>query len=278
MTPRVGRPTGKGAPSRDGQSSDIAEGVGIMRSLIAGNWKMNSLLVDGLERVGAIAARADGANVCDVLLCPPATLLGELAARLRESAILLGAQDCHAEVGGAFTGDVSAPMLADIGCSHVIVGHSERRRGHGETDALVAAKARAAHDAGLVAIVCLGESAEQRDAGKAGDIVREQLRRSVPPSADGSNTIVAYEPVWAIGTGDTATPDDVAAMHRTLREDLLNVLGDGGAGVRLLYGGSVNAGNAVDLLAIPDVDGALVGGASLNADAFWKIVESGRTT
>ena len=237
---------------------------------------MNGLLADGRERAGVIAARAGGADVCDILLCPPATLLGELAARLRGSPVMLGAQDCHAEAGGAFTGDIAAPMLADLGCSHVIVGHSERRRDHGETDASVAAKASAVHDAGLAAIVCLGESAEQRDAGGARDVVRGQLRASVPRSADSTNTIVAYEPVWAIGTGDTATPDNVAALHRNLREDLLDILGDDGAGIRLLYGGSVNAGNAAELLAVPDVDGALVGGASLNVDEFWAIVESGR--
>ncbi|MBC6439406.1 MAG: triose-phosphate isomerase [Rhodospirillales bacterium] len=250
-----------------------------MRSLIAGNWKMNGLRGDGRERAEALRKRVAGAEVCDVLICPPATLLSELAGVLDGSAVALGAQDCHVSASGAFTGDLAAPMLADIGCSHVIVGHSERRRDNREGDADVAAKASAAHDAGLTAIICIGESAEERDGGRALDVVRGQLEGSLPAGATSANTVVAYEPVWAIGTGNTATPNDVAAMHDALRAALVERLGnEQGGGIRLLYGGSVNADNVAELLAVPHVNGTLVGGASLKVDAFWTIVENGATS
>jgi triosephosphate isomerase len=246
-----------------------------MRSLVAGNWKMNGRLDDARERARALCAKAQDGMPCDVVVCPPATLIAPLAAELAQVAIGLGAQDCHAEDSGAFTGDIAAPMLAELGCTHVIVGHSERRRDHSETDALVAAKASAAHRAGLVAIICLGESAEERQEGRAREVVATQLAGSLPAEASSGNTVIAYEPVWAIGTGNTATPDDVAEIHDLLRNRLTASMGDDGAQVRLLYGGSVNAGNADQLLSVPHVNGALVGGASLKPDDFWAIVAAG---
>ncbi|MDA1071984.1 MAG: triose-phosphate isomerase [Proteobacteria bacterium] len=248
---------------------------GPMRALIAGNWKMNGLRADAAERFAAFRERAAAATPpCDVLICPPAPLIADAAAALAGSGLLWGGQDCHAEDKGAFTGDVAAPLLADLGCSHVIVGHSERRGGHGESDTVIAAKAAAAHRAGLVAIVCLGESAEERAQGRAAAVVASQLAGSLPPSADGANTVVAYEPIWAIGTGNTATPADVAEIHGLLRDELESRLGEAGTAVRLLYGGSVNAANAHELLRVPHVNGALVGGASLKPGDFWTIVEA----
>jgi triosephosphate isomerase len=245
------------------------------RHLIAGNWKMNGLKADGIERVERLAAMAETSPpVAEVLLCPPATLVAVLREGVKESPIVFGGQDCHARQNGAFTGDISAAMLADIGCGYVIVGHSERRRDHGEDDQIVAAKAAAAHDAGLTAIVCVGESKAERDAGRALDVVAGQVRASLPDGANAANTVIAYEPVWAIGTGDTATPGDVAQIHRMIR-DLLEDMAPGQAQrFRILYGGSVNAGNAAELLALADVDGALVGGASLKPEDFWTIVEA----
>ena len=246
-----------------------------MRSLIAGNWKMNGLRADSLERLQALQAMAaKAAPGCDVLVCPPATLIGDAVAALKGAPITVGGQDCHGEDKGAFTGDVAAPMLADIGCSHVIVGHSERRQGHGESDAMVAAKAAAAHRAALVAIVCLGETAQEREQGRAAAVVTGQLAGSLPPSANAANTVVAYEPIWAIGTGNTATPADVAEIHAVLRAELKAMLAGEGEAVRLLYGGSVNAGNAHELLRVPHVNGALVGGASLKPMDFWAIVDA----
>jgi triosephosphate isomerase (TIM) len=246
-----------------------------MRSLVAGNWKMNGLRADARDRARALFAKAGAGLQCDVLICPPATLIETLTAEIGDCGIAIGGQDCHAEDAGAFTGDVAAPMLADLGCSHVIVGHSERRRDHDENNAMVAAKANTAHKAGLVAIICLGESADERAAGNARDVVSSQLKGSVPAGSTATNTVVAYEPVWAIGTGNTATPDDVAEIHHLLRTELQAMLGETGSSVRLLYGGSVNAGNAAELLNVPDVNGALVGGASLKPNDFWTIVEHG---
>ncbi len=248
-----------------------------MRSLIAGNWKMNGLGADAMERAGALAARARHGLPCDLLLCPPATVLSRLSAALAGSGIALGGQDCHDEDQGAFTGDIAAAMLADLGCSHVIVGHSERRRGHGETDAWVAAKAAAAHRAGLVAIVCIGESGEDRAAGRAGTVVRRQLEGSLPANATSTDTVLAYEPVWAIGSGKAATLADIRDMHGSLRARLLAMFGEDGQAFRLLYGGSVSAANAGAILALADVDGALVGGASLDPGAFWRIAQAGRS-
>jgi len=245
------------------------------RHLIAGNWKMNGLRADGFDRIERLlAAAAEKPPTAEVLVCPPATLLSALVERTRGGPIMIGAQDCHMRQSGAFTGDISAAMLADLGCSHVIVGHSERRRDHGETDRIVAEKAAAAHEAGLTAVVCVGESKAERDAGRAVEVVTGQVRASLPPGATASNSVIAYEPVWAIGTGDTATPQDVAEMHKAIRSLLAAVAPDQSAAFRILYGGSVNVGNARDLLAIEDVDGALVGGASLKSEDFWTIVEA----
>ena len=235
------------------------------RPLVAGNWKMNGLAADGLALARALAAAPAGA--AELLVCPPATLLAPVASALSGSRVALGGQDCHAEAAGAHTGDISAAMLADAGCSYVIAGHSERRAGHGETDAMVRAKAAAAHRAGLTAIICVGESAAERDAGRAEAVVAASLLASLPEGARPENTAVAYEPVWAIGTGRTPGVDEVVAVHAALRA----ALGGLGAGTRILYGGSVKPGNAAALLAPDDVDGALVGGASLSAADFLAI-------
>jgi triosephosphate isomerase (TIM) len=241
------------------------------RKLIAGNWKMNGLKADGQALARELARRAGSEKLgCDLVLCPPATLLMPVAEVLAGSAIALGGQDCHSEAAGAHTGDVSAAMLADAGCTHVIVGHSERRTDHNENDALAQAKVAAANAAGLVAIVCIGETAQQRDAGHTLEVVSRQLAGSVPARFDPARLIVAYEPVWAIGTGRTPTVADVAAVHAHIRAILRGKMGEGAA-VRLLYGGSVKPGNARELLHVSDVDGALVGGASLDPDAFWTI-------
>ncbi len=209
------------------------------------------------------------------MVCPPATLLAQARWALTGSHILLGAQDCHALPSGAHTGDLSAEMLADAGASAVIVGHSERRKDHGETDAMVNAKARAAFRAGLTAIICVGETEEQRDQGKTLDIVRQQIEGSVPEEATASNTVIAYEPVWAIGSGVTPTPADIAELHGFIRSELGRLLGKAEIGaVRILYGGSVKPANASELLLVPDVDGALVGGASLTASDFYAILSA----
>lgn len=245
------------------------------RKLIAGNWKMNLLKAEGEALVRALGGSLSGTPepACDVLVCPPFTLLGALAPLCRETGLALGAQDCHAKPSGAFTGDVAAPMLADAGCTHVIVGHSERRSLHAEDNATVKAKAEAALAAGLVAIVCVGETEAERDSGKAEEIVVAQLLASLPQGASAKTLVVAYEPVWAIGTGRTPTVEQVADMHAALRKALGGVLSDA-AGVRLLYGGSVKPGNAAELLAVANVDGALVGGASLSHGDFWAICQS----
>jgi triosephosphate isomerase (TIM) len=236
-----------------------------MRQLIAGNWKMNGLAA-ALGEIEALGG-AVKSPPCDVLVCPPATLIARAAAL--NSGIAIGGQDCHAEVSGAFTGDVSAEMLRDAGATAVIVGHSERRQYHGETDAIVAAKAQAAWRAGLLAIICIGETEAERDAGKAYDICKRQLAGSVPKGATPQNSAIAYEPIWAIGTGKTATTDDIARMHAHIRECLA-------APLRILYGGSVKPSNAKEILALADVGGALVGGASLKASDFIQIVEASR--
>ena len=246
-----------------------------MRKLIAGNWKMNGRLAEGTALAGDLAARAggDGLASCDLLVCPPAQLLHPVKGTLEGSAVALGGQDCHAEEAGAHTGDVSAAMLADIGCSHVIVGHSERRQDHAESDEAVRAKAAAAAGAGLVPIVCVGETDQQRSAGEALAVIERQVRGSLPDVT--GTVVVAYEPVWAIGTGNTAQPSDVAEVHAHIRGLLGDLLGDAaGAGTRILYGGSVKPGNAAELMAVENVDGALVGGASLVADDFWAIAQA----
>jgi triosephosphate isomerase len=242
------------------------------RPLVAGNWKMNGLGASAGELQKIIAgARALGA--VDLMVCPPATLLAGFAALARGSSVALGGQDCHAQSAGAFTGDISAEMLKDAGASAVIVGHSERRRYHGEDDAAVRAKALAARRAGLLAIVCIGETRPERDAGKAQSIVQKQLDGSLPADGEISaeNFALAYEPVWAIGSGVTPTAGDVAEMHAFIRERLAARFGAAGQGIRVLYGGSVKASNAKALMAVDNVDGALVGGASLDAGEFLAI-------
>lgn len=244
------------------------------RKLIAGNWKMNGLTATGRELAqGLVAGLVERPTDCDFLVCPPFHLLTAVAGALSGSAVMLGAQDCHTAEKGAHTGDVSAAMLADTGCSHVIVGHSERRSDHGESDALVRAKAEAALAAGLVPIVCIGETEAQREAGEALAVVGGQIEGSLPDSE--GEIVVAYEPVWAIGSGRTPTPAEVGEVHGHIRGLLQARLGEGpGAAVRILYGGSVKAANAGELLSIANVDGALVGGASLEAEGFRAIGEA----
>jgi len=247
-----------------------------MRPLVAGNWKMNGL-ASSLAELGKLKdALGANAPACDVLVCPPATLIAQAAGTVK-GAFALGGQNCHAEAKGAFTGDISAEMLADAGASYVIVGHSERRQYHGETNDDVAAKTRAAWRAGLKAIICLGESQAQRDAGHATHICQGQLEASVPAQATPANTAIAYEPVWAIGTGRTPTGADIAAMHAHIRTCLTARLGAGAREMLILYGGSVNPGNAAEILNLPEVGGALVGGASLKADDFLKIIAAVRS-
>ena len=242
--------------------------------LIAGNWKMNGLTADGTALARAVAAGAGGLS-CGFVVCPPATLLAPVAAALEGSAVGLGGQDCHPEAKGAHTGDISAAMLADAGCSHVIVGHSERRTDHGETDALVKAKASAGLAAGLTVIVCVGEREAERDAGRTLDVVGAQVKGSLPVGATGRNTVVAYEPVWAIGTGRTPTPDQIQEVHGHIRSVVAAVLGQAAAdAMRLLYGGSMKPSNAAEILALADVDGGLIGGASLVAEDFLAIGKS----
>ena len=238
--------------------------------LIAGNWKMNGLAA-ALDEARAVAAGLGG-TPARVALCPPATLVERMAGALAGSAVLVGGQDCSPEASGAFTGDVSAEMLADAGARLVIVGHSERRAGHGETDAIVAAKARAAIRGGLEPIVCVGETLEQREAGDALKVVTGQVRGSLPVELKGVAFAVAYEPVWAIGTGLTPTTPQIEEVHAAIRATLVEIFGDGGARVPILYGGSVKPSNAVEILHAAEVGGALVGGASLKAADFLGIV------
>ena len=240
------------------------------RGIIAGNWKMNGTRAD-LAEVAALLS-AHPAPGCEMLVCPPATLIAPMAERFAGTALAIGAQDCHPGLPGAHTGDLAASMLADAGASHVILGHSERRRDHGEADALVAAKVLAARAAGLVALLCVGESAEDRRNGRTEAVVGAQLSASLPEGADARNTVIAYEPVWAIGTGRLPADDEITAIHAFLRDSLVRRLGAAGAGIRLLYGGSVGPANAAGILAIPGVDGVLVGGASLKARDFAPIV------
>ncbi|MHA6288634.1 triose-phosphate isomerase [Maricaulis sp. CAU 1757] len=235
-------------------------------TLIAGNWKMHGRRAD-LAFFNEI--RVPEAKSLKVLICPPATLLAASAEAARGTGVLVGGQDCHAETSGAHTGDVSAAMLRDAGASHVIVGHSERRQDHGERDCDVRAKAEAAQAAGLVPIICVGETRDQREAGEAEAVVARQLAGSLPKQANAQHLVIAYEPVWAIGTGLTASVDDVAAMHASIRKHLPDP-----SNTSVLYGGSVKPGNAAELLALVDVDGALVGGASLKPADFNAIIRA----
>lgn len=236
-----------------------------MRQMIAGNWKMNGTLA-GIAGFAEAMKRTPAG--CDLLICPPAPLIAPLRAALGDAPVAVGAQDCAAKRSGPHTGDISADLLAEIGASHVILGHSERRANHGESSSLVREKARAAIAAGLVPIVCVGETEGERDAGEAETVVRAQLAGSL---AEGFAGLVAYEPVWAIGSGKTPSEDDVAAMHAAIRAALKRQLGEAGEAVLILYGGSVKPSNAASLLALPEVGGALVGGASLKAEDFLGI-------
>ena len=243
------------------------------RKLVAGNWKMNGLSAS-LKEVASIIEGAKALPQVELAICPPATLAGAVAGLLRNGPVGLGGQDCHAEVSGAFTGNVSAEMWADIGAKYLIVGHSERRAMHGETDAIVAAKAKAVLRAGLAPIICLGETLAERDAGQTVAVVEKQLAGSVPEEAGKAPFVVAYEPVWAIGTGRTPTTAQVAEVHAMLRKGLEKRFGGTGRTTRLLYGGSVKPDNARELMAVPAVDGALVGGASLKASDFLAIARA----
>jgi triosephosphate isomerase len=246
-----------------------------MRKLVAANWKMNGLKADGVKLARDLAMRAASEKLnSELVICPPATLLISVAEALRNSPVLLGGQDCHAEEKGAHTGDISAAMLKDAGCRYVILGHSERRIAHHESDAEVRAKLAAAQRAGLAAILCVGESEAQRRAGETLAVIERQISNSLPPGLaglDAASLAVAYEPVWAIGSGHTPTPAEVTGVHARIRAQICQILGSRWREVRVLYGGSVKPQNAHDLLAAPEVDGALVGGASLVLDDFWAI-------
>lgn len=237
--------------------------------LIVANWKMNGFTPDGMERAKTLITfvKEENPTAFKLVLCPPVTLAGVIHYLLHGSAISSGGQDCHAQPSGAFTGDISAPMLKDVGCSYVIVGHSERRQYHKETSAEVAAKAKAAHAAGLIAIICVGESDAERMAGQAESVVAGQLKLSLPETVTAENTVVAYEPIWAIGTGKTPSTDDVASMHAFIRAHVP-------ATMPLLYGGSVKGSNAREFLHLANVDGVLVGGASLKVDEFLAIAKA----
>jgi triosephosphate isomerase len=247
------------------------------RPLAAVNWKMNGLFPAGAE-VESLMGRIKAAQpACDVLICPPATLIRPFAGAWGQRGIAFGGQDCHVAEKGAFTGDISAEMIKDAGGDYVIVGHSERRTTYGEGDELVSRKAAAAHRAGLIAIVCVGETLAERDAGKAIDIVSQQVDFSLPTLSTGASTVVAYEPVWAIGTGRTPSSDDIAVMHAAIRGRLTARFGAAGKAFRILYGGSVKPSNAKEILGLPDIDGALVGGASLLARDFDAILDAYRS-
>ena len=249
--------------------------AGVKRKpLVAGNWKMNGLKAEARELKAMIkaAGKAPGYG-CELMICPPATLIAGFSEIARGSTLKVGGQDCHAKAGGAHTGDLSAEMLKDAGAKAVIVGHSERRQDHGETDAVVRAKAEAVRRAGLLAIICIGETLAEREKKKTLEVVGRQLLGSVPDGAVAANTVIAYEPVWAIGTGRTPTLEEIQAVHAAIRGQLADRFGPEGASIRILYGGSVKPDNAGAILPLPDVDGALVGGASLKAVDFMAIAK-----
>ena len=241
-----------------------------IKPLVAGNWKMNGLKASAVE-LDALIEGFDLAAQVETMICPPTTLVAAFAEKASGSAVAIGAQDCHFNVSGAHTGDISAQMLADAGASAVIVGHSERRADHGESNEVVNAKAKAAWEQNLVAIICVGETEAERKSGETLNVVGFQLEGSIPAGATAANTVIAYEPVWAIGTGLTPTADDVAEVHKFMRDELVKAFGAEGGNMRLLYGGSVKPSNAKELMAVANVDGALVGGASLKAADFLGI-------
>lgn len=240
------------------------------RKLAAGNWKMNGTKAS-LGEIETLMAEHASPSV-DVLICPPATLVSALADKAEGHTLAVGAQDCHANEKGAHTGDLGAPMLVDAGASYIITGHSERRADHGESDADVRAKSEAAIGAGAVAVVCIGETLNERESGSTLDVIGGQLEGSVPDNATGANAVIAYEPVWAIGTGKVPTTEQIAEVHAFVRSRLTERFGDEGHAFRILYGGSVKASNADEIFAVADVDGALVGGASLKAADFGPII------
>jgi len=245
-----------------------------MRKLIAGNWKMHGLCSD-LAQIHAVAealGNATGPVAADVLICPPATLLSGAVDAARGTSLMIGGQDCHAVSDGQYTGEISAEMLTDIGCSHVIIGHSERRVQHGETDRVAAEKALAAARAGLVPIICIGESLDEREAGQALYTLATQLEGSLPPDLRNGQFVLAYEPVWAIGTGVPAENDQIAEVHAMLRERLVGLCGPRGDDIAILYGGSMKPDNAADILGLDHVNGGLIGGASLKAESFLALL------
>jgi triosephosphate isomerase (TIM) len=247
------------------------------KPLVAGNWKMNGLMDSAAElfRLDALVKEGQDAG-CEILICPPFTQIVRFAGKMQGGKIMIGAQDCHVSEKGAHTGDISAEIIKDAGASHVIVGHSERRADHNEDNRLIREKTKAAWRAGLVAIVCVGETASEREAGETAAVVEAQLAGSIPQGAAASETIIAYEPVWAIGSGVTPTADDVEMIHGVIRAHLGGRFGDEGGGMRILYGGSVKSTNAAALMGIDNVDGALVGGASLKAEDFNGIIDAYR--
>ncbi len=247
-----------------------------MKKLIAGNWKMNTDAAEACAIASYISDHIsnnpDITAKCDVLLCPPFTYISKVKGICKTSNVLVGAQDCSFHDKGAYTGEISANMLSDIGCDYVIIGHSERRQYHGETDEIISAKAKSAQGAGLISIICVGESESQRDAGEHEAVVKLQLDSSIPDGANAHNTVIAYEPVWAIGTGNTASSEDVFNMHKFIRSELKARFSDGN-NMQILYGGSMKPDNAKELLAIENVDGGLIGGASLKAEQFIEIAQ-----
>lgn len=245
-----------------------------MRVLLAGNWKMNGLRTSLAEIRALNRGLAETPPRGDILVCPPATLIAEAAKAAEGGPVAIGGQDCHPLVSGAFTGDISAEMLRDAGATAVILGHSERRLYHGEADSLIAAKLKAAHRAGLTAILCVGESETQRKQGRAGEVVAAQLEACVPVETAVADLVVAYEPIWAIGTGKTPRAAEIAQMHGAVRSLLTARFGGEGGEIRILYGGSVKAENAAEILAVPNVDGALIGGASVKAADFLAIIRA----
>ena len=254
----------------EGKTNIMGNGI---KPLVAGNWKMNGMKASADELVKISEGLTPELNAkVDAMICPPATLIALFSGSSAGNGLAVGAQDCHPKGSGAHTGDLSAGMLADAGATAVIVGHSERRTDHGETDGLVNEKAQAAWSAGMVAIICVGETEAERKAGDAVAVVERQLNGSVPDGATAENTVIAYEPVWAIGTGLTPTAGDVEEMHAAMRANLESRLGSEGAAMRLLYGGSVKPGNAQELMGVANVDGALVGGASLKSADFLGIL------
>ncbi len=247
------------------------------KKLIAGNWKMNGLMEDGIALAKGIAqeVKAFGKSECEFLVCPPFTLLASVKKALRGAKVALGAQDVHFAEKGAHTGDISPLMVKDLGCTYVIIGHSERRADHFESNELICKKAVAAHAAGLKTVICIGETEAQRDAGKTIDVCKEQILGSVPDDSTAADTVIAYEPVWAIGTGKTPTANDVEEVHAAVRKVLAKKIGKGNANkMKILYGGSVKPSNAKEFLSLPDVDGALIGGASLKVADFMAIAKN----